>query len=44
MRTLKRGEHLVEIRARLGDRQAAEAVVAAELDNHDGGVKAQNIG
>ena len=43
MRALKRGEHLVEVRARLGDRQAAQAVVAAELDNHDGGVQAQDI-
>jgi len=40
----ERGEHLIEIRAGLGDGQAAEAVVAAELDNHDGRVKPQDIG
>ena len=44
MRALKRGEHLVEIRARLGDGQAAQAVVAAKLDNHDGRVQAQDSG
>ncbi len=44
MSFLKRSEHLVEIRARLGDGQAAQSVVTAELDNHDGGMKAQYIG
>ena len=44
VRTLERGENLIEIGARLVDRQAAQSVVAAKLDNHDGGVKAQYIG
>jgi len=44
MSFLKRGEHLVEIRARLGDGQAAQSVVASKLDNYDGGAQAQDIG
>jgi len=36
------GEHLVEIAARLGERQAAQAVVAAEFDNDDSGMQRQN--
>src|SRR5579863_710153 len=44
MRFLKRGEHLIEIAARLIDRQAAEAVVAAELHDCDCGVKTHDGG
>ncbi len=44
MRFFERGEHLIEIGARLGDRQAAQSIVATELDNYDGGVKAQYFG
>jgi len=36
------GEHLVEIAARLGERQAAQAVVAAEFDNDNSGMQRQD--
>ena len=35
-------QHGVQIAAGLGDRQAAQAVVAAELDDHHGGMQLQN--
>ena len=42
VRVLKRGEHLVEVAAGLVEGQAAQAVVAAELDDDDGGMQAQD--
>ena len=42
MGVFKGGQHLVEVAARLGDGQAAQAVVAAELDDDDCGVQAQD--
>lgn len=38
------GEHLAEIAARLFKRQAAQAIVAAELDDDDFGMQAQDDG
>ena len=37
------GDDGVEVAARVGDGDAAEAVVAAEFDNDDGGVKAEDF-
>lgn len=41
---LKRGDDLVEVGAGVFDAEAAEAVVATELDDGDGGVKGENFG
>jgi len=41
---LKAGQHVVEIVARLADGKAAEAVVAAELDNDDRWMQSQQEG
>jgi hypothetical protein len=40
VRVFERGQHLVEVAARLVGGQAAQAVVAAEFDDHDLGVQA----
>ena len=44
MSFLQGREHLIEIGARLVDGQAAQAVVAAKLHDHNGRVQAQHIG
>src|SRR6185437_4587198 len=41
---LQRGDDLVEVPAAAGQGQPAEAVVAAKLDNDNGGVQTQNVG
>ena len=42
-RVLQRGDDLIEIGAGGGDRKAAEAVVATELDDGDGGVRGDTL-
>ena len=42
VRVFERGEHLVEVAASLIGRQAAEAVVATEFDDHDFRVQEQD--
>lgn len=44
MRCLERGDDLVEIVPGLVEGQAAEAVVATELNDDDGGMKTEQIG
>ena len=41
---LQGGDDMVEVGAGVCDRQAAQAVVAAELDEDDGGVQGENAG